>query len=103
VLDIRQQYFDLIRCGDKGSITQPYISDLQLLTVMRKSGGKNLVFVGNSNFEEPVTGTMEFGQQEMEFEELITGRTLTVSDHKLVIDFAPGQCVLFELPGSDEE
>lgn len=103
VLDIRSRYFDLIRCGDKGSITQPYISDLQLLTVMRKSGGRNLVFVGNSNFEEPVTGTMEFGQQQMELEELISGQTLTASDHKLVIDFAPGQCVLFELPGADEE
>ena len=103
VLDIRERYFDLIRCGDKGSITQPYISDLQLLTVMRKSGGRNLVFVGNSNFEEPVSGTMEFGQEEMKLEELISAQTLTVSDHKLVIDFAPGQCVLFELPNTDGE
>ncbi|WP_167599263.1 alpha-amylase family glycosyl hydrolase [Chlorobaculum sp. 24CR] len=103
VLAIRSRYFELVRCGDKGSITQPYISETQLLTVMRKSGGRNLVFAGNSNFEEPVTGTMEFGQQEMELEELISGRTLTVTDHKLVIDFAPGQCVLFELPDTTEE
>lgn len=103
VLDIRERYFELIRCGDKGSITQPYISDPQLLTVMRKSGGRNLVFVGNSNFEQPVSGTMEFDRQEMELDELISGQTLAASGHKLVADFAPGQCVLFELPGIDEE
>ena len=102
VLSIRERYCELVRCGDKGSITQPYISDPQLLTVMRKSGGRNLVFVGNSNFEESVTGTMEFGQQEMELEELISGQTLTASDHKLVIDFDPGQCLLFELPGTNK-
>nr|WP_164926967.1 alpha-amylase family glycosyl hydrolase [Chlorobaculum tepidum] len=103
VLDIRSRHFDLIRCGDIGSIVQPYISDPALLTVMRKSGGRNLLFAGNSNFEEPVTGTMEFGQKKMELDELISGRTLMVSDHKLMLDFAPGQCVLFEIPSADEE
>jgi starch synthase (maltosyl-transferring) len=103
VLDIRKRYFDLIRCGDIGSIVQPYISDPALLTVMRKSGGRNLLFAGNSNFEEPVTGTMEFEQESMELEELITGQTLTISDHKLTRDFAPGEYILFELPNTAQE
>jgi glycosidase len=103
VLDIRSRHFELVRCGDIGSIVQPYISDPALLTVMRKSGGKNLLFAGNSNFEEPVTGTMEFEQESMELEELITGQTLTISGHKLTRDFAPGECILFELPNTAQE
>jgi hypothetical protein len=103
VLDIRSLYLDLVRRGEIGSIMQPYISDPALLTVMRKSGEKTLVFAGNSNFDDAVSGTMEFDEEAMELEELITGRKLTVSDHKVTLDFAPGECILFELPGAAEE
>lgn len=100
VLDIRARHIDLIRCGDTGSIIQPYISDPALLTVMRKSEGKNIVFVGNSNFEHPVSGTMEFEQERMELRELISKRTLPVAEHRLHLDLAPGECLLFEIPGT---
>lgn len=103
IIDIRSRYFDLVRRGEIGSIVQPYISDPALLTVMRKSGGRSLVFAGNSNFENSVSGTMEFEQETMELEELITGRKLTVSGHKLTHNFAPGECILFELPDSAQE
>jgi len=98
VLDIRSRYLDLILCGDKGSIIQPYISEPALMTLMRKSGSNGLVFVGNSNFESSVSGIMEFESSEMEIEELLSGRMLKVSDHRLALDFAPGECFLFELP-----
>ena len=103
VIDIRSRYLDLVRCGDIGSIIQPYISDPALLTVMRKSGGRMLIFAGNSNFENTVAATMEFEQESMALEELITGRKLTVSGHKLTRDFAPGECILFELPNTAQE
>ena len=98
VLQTRSRYLELIRCGEKGSIIQPYISDPALLTVMRKSGGKTLIFAGNSNFNDPVSGTMEFDRPEMNLEDLLSGKPLTVAGHKIVLDFAPGQCYLFELP-----
>ena len=98
VLGIRKRYLELIRCGDQGSIIQPYISDPAILCVMRKSGGKSLIFAGNSNLHDRVTGTMEFEPDSMELEELIGGKKLQVTDHRLTIVFEPGQCILFELP-----
>ncbi|HWR00337.1 MAG TPA: alpha-amylase family glycosyl hydrolase [Chlorobaculum sp.] len=102
VLEIRSSYLDLVRCGEKGSIMQPYISDPALLTIMRKSGGKTLIFAGNSNFNDPVSGTMEFDPPEMNLVDLVSGRPLKVADHKIALDFAPGQCYLFELPEAPE-
>ncbi|NTU69090.1 MAG: alpha-amylase [Chlorobiaceae bacterium] len=98
VLGIRAGYLDLVRCGDQGSIAQPYISDPAILCVMRKSGGKSLIFAGNSNLHDRVTGTMEFEAATMELEELIGGRKLQVTEHRLTLEFEPGQCILFELP-----
>jgi len=98
ILEIRSRYLELVRCGDKGSIIQPYISDPALMTVMRKFGGKTLIFAGNSNMNDSVSGTMEFEQPEMLLEDFVSGRPLVVSDHRIVLDFAPGQCYLFELP-----
>jgi len=98
ILDIRSHYHELIRCGEKGSIIQPYISNPAVLTVIRKSGGKTLIFAGNSNVHDPVSGTMEFDQPEMQLQDLVSGRPLIVTDHRIVLDFAPGQCYLFELP-----
>ncbi|NTU52679.1 MAG: alpha-amylase, partial [Chlorobiaceae bacterium] len=103
IIDIRNRYVDLVRCGDKGSIIQPYISDPAILTVMRKSGGQTLVFAGNSNFEHPVSAVMEFEESEMELEELTSGLKLRIAEHRLSLDFAPGQCVLFELPGNRQD
>ena len=103
IIDIRSRYLALVRCGDTGSIIQPYISDPAILTVMRKSGGRTLVFAGNSNFDSNVSGTMEFEQETMELEELITGTALTISSHKLTRDFAPGECIMFELPNAAQE
>ncbi|NTU58301.1 MAG: alpha-amylase [Chlorobiaceae bacterium] len=102
ILDIRNRYIELIRCGDQGSIIQPYISDPALLTVMRKSGGKTIIFAGNSNMNDRISGTMEFDQPEMVLQELISGGSLPVVDHKTILDFAPGQCFLFELPEAPE-
>ena len=98
VLGIRERYLDLIRCGDQGSIIQPYISDPAILCVMRKSAEKTLIFAGNSNLHDRVTGTMEFEPASMELRELIGGLKLQVTDHRLTFDFEPGQCILFELP-----
>ncbi|NTV01277.1 MAG: alpha-amylase [Chlorobiaceae bacterium] len=98
VLGIRSRYLGLVTCGEQGSIVQPYISDPAILCVMRKSGEKSLIFAGNSNLHERVTGTMEFEPAAMELEELIGGRKLQVTDHSLTLDFEPGQCILFELP-----
>jgi starch synthase (maltosyl-transferring) len=103
IVDIRSSYMDLIRCGEKGSIIQPYISDPALLAVMRKSGGKTLIFAGNSNMHDRISGTMEFEPAVMELEELISGKKLQINDHRLVFDFEPGQCLLFELPSAESE
>lgn len=100
VLDIRSKYLDLVKCGEKGSMQQPYISDPALIAVMRRSGGTTLIFAGNSNWFDPVQGRMEFEQAEMTLTDLLTGRPLPVSEHRLMLDFAPGQCFLFELPAS---
>ncbi len=98
ILEIRKRYLELIRCGDAGSIIQPYISDPAILAVMRKSGGKTLIFAGNSNLQQPVSGTMEFDHEDLELEELISGGSIGIREHRLTIDFEPGQCILFELP-----
>ncbi len=103
IIDIRSRHMDLIRCGDKGSMTQPYISDPALLAVMRKSGRKTLIFAGNSNLHDRISGTMEFEPAVMELEELISGEKLQIRDHRLVFDFGPGQCILFELPPAEDE
>lgn len=98
IIDIRHRYIDLVSCGEKGSMVQPYISDPALLAIMRKAHGKTLIFVGNSNFHESVSGFMEFETANMPLTELIGRKPLQVSGHRLNLDFAPGECFLFELP-----
>ena len=103
IIDIRSRYLDLIRSGEKGSIIQPYISDPAIIAIMRKRGEKTLIFAGSSNLYDTITGTMEFDPEHMTLFDLITGQPLNVHNHKLVLDFAPGQCYLFELPAAPVE
>jgi len=103
IIDIRSRYLELISCGDKGSILQPYISDPALLVVMRKSSGKSLIFAGNSNMQDGLHGSMEFEQPSMVLKDLISGRQLTVESNRLELDFEPGQCYLFELPAAPDQ
>jgi glycosidase len=98
ILKIRQRYIDLITCGARGSIIQPYISDPALIAVMRKANGKTLIFAGNSNVSEHVSGFMEFDPSSLILEDLISTAPLNVEQHRLSLDFGPGQCYLFELP-----
>jgi hypothetical protein len=98
IIGIRQRYIDLIQCGSKGSMIQPYISDPSLLAVLRKDEHRSLVFAGNSNIHEHVSGLMEFSAGNMALVDLISSKPLQIENNRLVLDFAPGQCYLFELP-----
>ncbi len=98
VLDIRSRFTELIGCGDKGSIVLPYVSEPDLFAVLRKNGRQSLLFIGNSNGEEPKTGTIEFSFGDESLIELIAGENHRVSDHKLTVSCKPGQCMLFEIP-----
>lgn len=98
VLSIRKKHAELIRCGDKGSIVLPYVTEPELLAVLRKNGTQSLLFIGNSNGETPKSGVIEFAFPEGTLFDLIEERNYTVSDHKLNISCKPGQCLLFELP-----
>ncbi|NTU93261.1 MAG: alpha-amylase [Chlorobiaceae bacterium] len=103
IVDIRHRYLQLIRQGGKGSIIQPYISDPALIAIMRKSEGKSIIFAGNSNMNDRVHGVMEFEPETMELEELLSGRKLQINNHRLELEFEPGQCILFELPAPSIE
>ncbi|MEI8032157.1 MAG: alpha-amylase [Chlorobiaceae bacterium] len=98
VLDIRSRYIDLVLAGEPGSMTIPYVSEQELFAVMRSSGGRTLLFVGNSNVHEQRTGSLEFSMKSAPLSELISGKAYSISDHRLEVSCRPGECFLFELP-----
>lgn len=98
IIDIRERYASLVRNGEKGSIVLPYVTEPDLFAVLRKNNHQSLLFIGNSNGEEPKTGTIEFAFRTAEVLELIEKRQYFVSEHKLTVSCRPGQCLLFELP-----
>ena len=65
---------------------------------MRSSGGRSLLFVGNSNLYEPRTGALEFSMNNISLYDLISETHSAINEHKLQLTLSPGQCMLFELP-----
>ena len=98
ILTIRERYLNLVLCGDAGSINVPYVSHPELFAVMRNSGGKSLLFVGNSNLVESRSGNLEFSKEQAPLVELISERPYTITNHRLEVTCAPGECLLFEIP-----
>jgi len=83
---------------DKGSMILPYITNPELLAVMRKNGDTTLLFIGNSNGSEAQNGIIEFGITDAILFDLIEEKEYPVSNHSLSLHFKPGQSMLFELP-----
>lgn len=98
ILDIRKRYLDLLLCGETGSMTLPYVSEKELFAVLRSSGGKSLLFVGNSNLYETKSGSLEFSMDNIELYDLISQSAWPIKKHRLKVTCKPGQCMLFELP-----
>ena len=98
ILDIRKRYLDLVLCGETGSMSIPYVSEAELFAVMRTSGGRSLLFVGNSNLYEHRTGALEFSMNNISLYDLISETSLPIKEHKLEVTLAAGQCMLIELP-----
>jgi starch synthase (maltosyl-transferring) len=98
ILTIREQYRELVQCLDKGSIILPYITNPELLAVMRKNDDTTLLFIGNSNGTEEQTGVIEFGIDNAILFDLIEEKKYPVSNHSLTLHVKPGQSMLFELP-----
>jgi starch synthase (maltosyl-transferring) len=98
ILEIRKQYLDVILCGETGSMTIPYVSDAELFAVMRSSGGRSLLFIGNSNLYQTRTGRLEFSMNNIALYDLISEKSWPINEHKLEVTCTPGQCMLFELP-----
>ena len=98
VLDIRKHYRELLLCGEKGSITIPYVSEPELFAVLRSSAGRSLLFIGNSNLYETRSGVLEFSMKEVTLTELISEKTFQIHEHRLEVSCQPGECLLFELP-----
>ncbi len=97
VLEIRDNYFNLVSCGEKGSISIPFVSEPELFAVMRTVQGESLLFIGNSNLHEVRKGFLEFSMKEGTMVELIENRSCPVEEHRLEISCRPGQCMLFYL------
>jgi len=98
ILSIRANYRELVQCMDKGSMILPYITNPELLAVMRKNGDTTLLFIGNSNGSEAQNGIIEFGITDAILFDLIEEKEYPVSNHSLSLHFKPGQSMLFELP-----
>ena len=98
ILDIRERYLDLVLCGETGSMSIPYVSEAELFAVMRTSGGRSLLFVGNSNLYEHRTGALEFSMNNISLYDLISETSWPIKEHKLEVTLAAGQCMLIELP-----
>jgi starch synthase (maltosyl-transferring) len=98
VLEIRERFLDIVLCGEKGSISVPYVSNPELFAVMRTVHGRALLFIGNSNLKEEKNGALEFGRIEGEIFELIEEKNYAIAGHRLEVTCRPGQCMLFELP-----
>ena len=103
ILDIRSRFLDLILCGEKGSISIPYVSEPELFAVMRSFEGRSLLFIGNSNLWEERNGTLEFSMKEEALLELISETPFSIREHRLEVSCKPGQCLLFELPLPPEQ
>lgn len=102
ILSVRARYLDVIMNGTAGSITVPYISSPDMLAVMRKGERCSLLFAGNSNSEKSARGFMEFQQKSFTLTDMVSGTLHTVEGNRLELEMAPGQCMLFELPGQAE-
>jgi hypothetical protein len=98
ILDIRKRYLDLVQCGERGSISIPYVSEPELFAVMRTSAGRSLLFIGNSNLHHAKTGTLEFSMNDISLYDLISETSWPIDEHKLEVTCSAGQCMLFELP-----
>lgn len=98
VLGIRNRFLDLVLSGEPGSMTIPYVSEPELFAVMRGSGSRSLLFVGNSNLYSERGGTLEFSMQNGLLVDLIGEQSHAITDHKLQISCKPGECMIFELP-----
>ncbi len=98
LLVIRQRYHDIVSSGEKGSLIVPFVTGPEILAVMRKGDGHNLLFIGNSNPQESASGTMEFKNRHFTLTDLISEKTLTVTDHILHLELQPGQCLIVDLP-----
>ena len=98
VLEIRKRYLDLVLCGETGSISIPYVSEPELFAVMRTSGRRSLLFIGNSNRDETRSGALEFSMERGDMIDLIEEKTYAIENHRLHVSCRPGQSLLFELP-----
>jgi hypothetical protein len=98
ILDIRKRFLSLIQCGERGSISIPYVSEPELFAVMRTSGGRSLLFIGNSNLYQARTGILEFSMNNISLCDLISETSWLINEHKLEVTCGAGQCMLFELP-----
>ena len=98
VLAIRKRYLELVLCGESGSMTIPYVSEPELFAVMRQSGGRALLFVGNSNLYESRSGWLEFSMNNIELVDLIAERAWPIRDNRLEVCCGAGECMLFEVP-----
>ncbi|NTW69350.1 MAG: alpha-amylase [Chlorobiaceae bacterium] len=98
VLAIRNRFLNLVLSGEPGSISIPYVSEPELFAVMRSSGNRSLLFVGNSNLYEERRGSLEFSMKNLDLTDLIEGNTHPIEEHRLEISCRPGQCMLFEIP-----
>jgi len=98
IIAIRSQYLDTILSGEAGSIGIPYVSHEQLFAIKRTAGGHSLLFIGNINMQEPITGGLEFGMETGELTDLISGEAHPITSHRLEATLQPGECMLFLLP-----
>ena len=98
LLHIRSRYPDIIEHGEPGFLSLPYISSPDLLAIMRKGKDKNILFIGNSNAEKNVRGSMEFHQKNFRLTDMVSEKVFQVNDHNLEVEAGPGQCLVFEVP-----
>ena len=98
MLSLRTKYAKIINNGSPGFLSLPFVSNPDLLAVLRKGNGINLLFIGNSNSENNVMGYMEFHQKSFTLTDMVTGKAYRVTNHRLQLETEPGQCLFFEVP-----
>ena len=98
LLSLRSKYAEIIQNGNPGSLTLPFVSSPDLLAIMRRGKEKNLLFIGNSHFENNVSGHMEFHQKSFTLTDMVSGTVYPVTSHRLQFETEPGQCLFFEVP-----
>ncbi len=99
MLSLRSKYEAIIQNGAPGSLVIPFISSPDLLAVIRKGCGSNLLFIGNCNPENNAAGHMEFHQKNFTLTDMVSGTEYPVTSHMLQLETKPGQCLLFDIPG----